>query len=313
MADLFISYAREDKARADALAERLRAMGLDVFWDNEIPPGRTWADFIESKLRACKVMLVLWSGASVGSQWVREEARIGRDAGKLIPVLLDGAQPPFGFGEVQTADLTGWHGEEDHPGWKRLVNAIRSFTGESAIPQQSPQQPPQQPWTPPPFQPTPKAQPEPAQPQYGWQAQPQQQQGAAAFAGAAMAGGGEGKLSPMGYIQKCLRLYVTGSGRARRAEFWWFSLFFLVLYVVGYVIDGILFGTNYDGSLALPAVSGLASLALVAPTFAVTARRLHDSGLNGWIAIAAIIPVAGIVIGLIPPNAGANQYGPDPR
>ena len=46
MADLFISYAREDRPVADALARSLQAMGFDVFWDNEIPPGRTWADFI---------------------------------------------------------------------------------------------------------------------------------------------------------------------------------------------------------------------------------------------------------------------------
>ncbi|NTU75426.1 MAG: hypothetical protein HGA86_04825, partial [Anaerolineaceae bacterium] len=37
------------------------AQGLDVFSDNEIPPGRSWADFIEAKLEACKVMVVLWS------------------------------------------------------------------------------------------------------------------------------------------------------------------------------------------------------------------------------------------------------------
>src|SRR5262249_33515212 len=82
---------------ADALARSLQSMGFDVFWDNEIPPGRTWADFLESKLKACKVMVVLWSARSVGSQWVREEARIGRDSGKLIPVMMDGTSPPFGF------------------------------------------------------------------------------------------------------------------------------------------------------------------------------------------------------------------------
>lgn len=86
MADLFISYAREDSARASAIASALEAEGFSVFWDSEIPAGQTWADFIETKLRNSVAVLVLWSAHSIQSLWVREEARMGRDAGKLIPV-----------------------------------------------------------------------------------------------------------------------------------------------------------------------------------------------------------------------------------
>ena len=124
MADVFLSYAREDAARARQVAQALEQAGLDVFWDNEIPPGATWADHIELKLSQCKALIVLWSQLSTKSQSVREEARLARDKGLLIPVSIDGASPPFGFGEVQTADLSNWNGDQNDAGWRRIVDAI---------------------------------------------------------------------------------------------------------------------------------------------------------------------------------------------
>jgi hypothetical protein len=125
MADVFISYAREDRARAAQMAEALGREHVDVFWDTEIPPSQTWADFIEGKLRACKAVIVLWSEHSTKSQWVREEARMGREASKLIPVMLDNSPPPFGFGEVQGANLAGWNGKTADAEWERVVAAVR--------------------------------------------------------------------------------------------------------------------------------------------------------------------------------------------
>ncbi len=152
MADVFLSYAREDTARADQVAKGLEAAGLDVFWDNEIPPGTTWADYIEQKLTQCKALIVLWSEHSTKSQWVREEARMGRDKGVLIPVMIDASQPPFGFGEVQAANLTNWNGEADHPSWRRFVTAVTNATQSQPRPAPAPQPtpappPPPQPQT----------------------------------------------------------------------------------------------------------------------------------------------------------------------
>lgn len=126
MADVFISYSREDRSKAGHIASGLAAMGLDAFWDTEIPPGQTWADYIEGKLSACKAVIVLWSEHSIKSQWVREEARMGREQSKLIPVILDGAQPPFGFGEVQAADLSNWSGDYTQAEWKRFAQAVNA-------------------------------------------------------------------------------------------------------------------------------------------------------------------------------------------
>jgi hypothetical protein len=134
MADVFLSYAREDTARAQQVAEGLQRAGLEVFWDSEIPPGATWADHIEQKLAQCKALIVLWSEHSTKSQWVREEARMGRDKGVLIPVLIDGAQPPFGFGEVQAANLAAWSGDAADPNWKRFLDAVSRFAQGAAQP-----------------------------------------------------------------------------------------------------------------------------------------------------------------------------------
>ena len=143
MADIFISYAREDRGRAEQMARGLESAGLDVFWDNEIPPGQTWADYIETKLTQCKALIVLWSEHSTKSQWVREEARLGRDKGVLIPVMIDNAQAPFGFGEVQAANLSAWSGAEDHPDWRRFVEAVKNVAN-NPMPRPAPQAAPAQ-------------------------------------------------------------------------------------------------------------------------------------------------------------------------
>lgn len=141
MADVFLSYAREDRARAEQVAKGLEQAGLNVFWDNEIPPGTTWADYIEQKLAQCKALIVLWSQHSTTSQWVREEARMGRDKGVLIPVMIDGSNPPFGFGEVQSANLAEWNGEADAPNWRRFVDAVTRFAQAQPTPR-APEPPP---------------------------------------------------------------------------------------------------------------------------------------------------------------------------
>ncbi|MGE3141808.1 MAG: toll/interleukin-1 receptor domain-containing protein [Hyphomonadaceae bacterium] len=143
MADVFISYAREDKARAEQVARALGAAGLDVFWDSEIPPGQTWADYIEDKLSNCKAVIVLWSANSTRSQWVREEARMGRDKGKLIPASLDDSMAPFGFGEVQAANLTTWQGQAGHVEWERMLAAVRAAVASPGQPAPSAKPAPQ--------------------------------------------------------------------------------------------------------------------------------------------------------------------------
>ncbi len=310
MADLFISYAREDKPRAEALAKALSGLGYDVFWDSEIPPGKSWADYLEGKLRQCKAMLVLWSNQSVGSQWVREEARVGRDAGKLIPVLLDNASPPFGFGEVQAANLTTWQGEADHADWKRLLGAIEQLTGQGAeagaaiSPQATPQATAPQP-----------AEPQPAAGFQSQQPPPQQSQWNAGQTFAAQPGGAaaSGSLSFMDAVKKCLSKYVDGKGRAGKAEFWWFVLFSVIIGLCAGFLDAMLFTDGWTGEV-IPVITLVVGLILLAPSISVASRRLHDAGQTGWLAALMVIPYLGfvwaIVVGLMPGKPETNQYGP---
>jgi uncharacterized membrane protein YhaH (DUF805 family) len=300
MADVFISYSREDRPRADQVARGLQEMGLDVFWDNEIPPGHTWADYIEEKLVNTAVVIVLWSQHSVKSQWVREEARMGREKSRLIPVLLDGTPAPFGFGEVQAADLGAWDGSTSHPDWVRFSQAAYNRARQSP--------PPPRPQPAPPIAPPPAAAPAYAQ------ASQSQSQSSAAASVAPKAG-----ASPVDYVANCFRNYANGKGRARRLEYGFFMLFYYALAIVLAVLDMALFG--FDPYYGTPndgyALMLIGSLALLAPAIAVASRRAHDFGQSGWLAILTAIPyvgfVAAIVFAFIPGQPGANQYGPDPK
>lgn len=288
MTDVFISYAREDQPQAERIARGLEAMGLSAFWDNEIPPGQTWADYIEGKLNQCAVAVVLWSQHSTKSQWVREEARMGR--AKLIPARLDAAEAPFGFGDVQSADLSQWSGDYAHPDWRRFANAVYARARGAAAPQS-------------------------AQQQQAWQAPPQQQ-GGAASGQAHQSGAGE-QLSPLGYIQKCLRLYVDGKGRARRREYGWFVLAWVVFAIVAMMIDMSIFGFNSYTSAPNGYLVSWLGLAFLAPGISAASRRAHDFGQSGWLAILTVVPyigwIAALVFIFIPGQPGANRYGPDPK
>ncbi len=133
MADIFISYKREDQeehGRVKPIADALRAEGYEVFYDVHVPPGSKWEDVLEAKIAMARAVLVLWSSASVESDWVKEEAEMAKAAGKLIPVLLDPVTPPFGFARIESANLAGWTGDLAHIEWKNLVAAVKARIGD---------------------------------------------------------------------------------------------------------------------------------------------------------------------------------------
>jgi len=120
---------------------------------------------------------------------------------------------------------------------------------------------------------------------------------------------------PVGYWTGCFRKYAIFDGRARRAEYWWYTLFNLIIYVV-LIGLGLLIGGSDNNSPVLGALIGVYILAVILPTLAVTSRRLHDSGLSGWWQLVGIIPLGGFavfIMTLLSGNNGPNKYGPDPR
>lgn len=128
MTDIFLSYKREDKALVEALAKALEDEGLSVWWDSDLPLGKSYASSISSALTDAKVVIPVWTARSVQSEWVQEEATAGKRRGVLIPLRLEAVEPPIGFGMVQTADLSGWTpGDASHPEWIKLTQSVRAM------------------------------------------------------------------------------------------------------------------------------------------------------------------------------------------
>ncbi len=101
MADVFISYSKADDARVPPMARALGAAGYRVWWNRDQRAGEAWDAVIEREMRGAGCVLFVWSGAALTSDWVKGEARIGKDRGALVAVSLDGTEPPFGFAFVQ--------------------------------------------------------------------------------------------------------------------------------------------------------------------------------------------------------------------
>lgn len=131
MSDIFISYARSSEVQAKRVEEALRNAGCRVWRDAELPAHGTYADVIEERLKSAKAVLVLWSVDATKSQWVRAEANAGRETGTLIQASVDGTAPPIPFNQIQCADLTGWNGAEDTPGWRKVRASVDALLGSS--------------------------------------------------------------------------------------------------------------------------------------------------------------------------------------
>ena len=97
MADIFISYAGEDRPWVEKFAHALVDQGWSVWWDRSIPFGKSYQTVIEQALGEAKCVFVIWSAHSVDSSWVWAEAEEARNRNILIPVTIDDAQPPLIF------------------------------------------------------------------------------------------------------------------------------------------------------------------------------------------------------------------------
>ena len=137
MSDVFISYARCDEPQAERVAAALRALGYEVWRDDELPAHRAYADVIEERLKSAKAVVVLWSAEAAKSQWVRAEADAARSAGTMVQALLDGAIPPMPFNQTQCANLKDWDGVADTQGWRKLAASVEALAGRPASPEPS--------------------------------------------------------------------------------------------------------------------------------------------------------------------------------
>jgi adenylate cyclase len=127
MTDIVVSYARSTEPQARQVAEALKALGYDVWRDDQLPVHRGYAGVIEERLAAAKAVVVLWSADAAKSDWVQSEADRARAERKLVQLKLDGAALPMPFDRIQCADLVGWAGDLGAPAWRRVVESIEAL------------------------------------------------------------------------------------------------------------------------------------------------------------------------------------------
>jgi uncharacterized membrane protein YhaH (DUF805 family) len=112
-----------------------------------------------------------------------------------------------------------------------------------------------------------------------------------------------------------LRKYADFTGRAQRAEYWFFTLFYLLFFLALSLVDGA--AGLYNAAYGLGLLGGLFALAMILPSIAVSVRRLHDTSRSGWWLLISLIPLIGGVVLLVfvclDSTPGTNAYGPNPK
>jgi TIR domain len=130
MSGIFISYASQDREKAEVLARALEQKGWPVWWDRQIPFGKSFDQEIEDNLAKAKCVLVLWTRVSVDSRWVRSEASEAAARGVLVPVLFEpDVKIPLEFRLLQAVNLSDWHVNADHREFAALVAQIADMLG----------------------------------------------------------------------------------------------------------------------------------------------------------------------------------------
>lgn len=130
MADIFISYKKDDRALAEAAVRALEGAGYSVWWDDRITPTEHWDRLIEREIDQAKAVLVLWTPRSVESDWVRIEANFAAEHSKLVQVRFGGCKPPLAYSMLQRVDLDDANGFAGRD-WDKALGWIALLAGRS--------------------------------------------------------------------------------------------------------------------------------------------------------------------------------------
>ena len=134
MADIFISYMSERRAAAEHFAEVLKRHGYTVWFDYELVKGEDFAAQIERHIRDARALVALWCSFSIFSRRVREEVRLARHLGILVPVKLEPCEIPFGFRLAGTINLSAWDGDPRGTALDPLFAALQKRIGRDTVP-----------------------------------------------------------------------------------------------------------------------------------------------------------------------------------
>lgn len=133
MAEVVISYSREDRDRIALIARQLEAIGVDVWFDRKIPAGRSFNQVILEEIRKSKVVLVCWSPLAVASKWVNAEATEADENNIYLPIKIAECKVGLPFNRLQTEDMTHWHGDSQDTTWLKIVDRIAHMAGRESI------------------------------------------------------------------------------------------------------------------------------------------------------------------------------------
>lgn len=98
-------------------------------------------------------------------------------------------------------------------------------------------------------------------------------------------------------ISVCFKKYATFSGRASRSEYWFFYLFYIIIYVIGMVVES---------SAGITYLSTLFILPIWLPQLAVSVRRMHDTNHSGWF---LLVPIYNLILLCTASTSGSNNHG----
>src|SRR5579862_9959455 len=132
MSGVFLSYSRTDRVMAEQVVRGLRSIGVDVWWDQDMP-GVDWQQELERQVTELSALLVIWTPASTNSEYVRDEARLALSRHKLVNALHGVHAPPFPFDRINGLPIDDWNGVESHGGWSRLVATLEEFLVKAGV------------------------------------------------------------------------------------------------------------------------------------------------------------------------------------
>jgi TolB-like protein/Tfp pilus assembly protein PilF len=124
---VFLSYSRDDQKRALPIIRLLEQNGYSVWWDGMLEGGERFARTTDAALQRAKAVVVLWSKSSIGSHWVHDEATQGRDRRCLVPLSIDGSQPPLGFRQFQVIDAAAAKVRAGSPEMLGMLRAVAAL------------------------------------------------------------------------------------------------------------------------------------------------------------------------------------------
>ena len=130
---VFVSYARADEKAAKAVIDLLDRAGFRVWWDGLIPGGERFGTLISKALEGARAVVVLWSRQAIDSAWVQDEASWARDRHRLVPLSLDGSEPPLGFRQFQCIDISKGGARAGNPAMQRALDAVAEVMGRAPI------------------------------------------------------------------------------------------------------------------------------------------------------------------------------------